>query len=147
VIDRSEVLAAAAGRSFTPANLDRLAKQFGTELAAWALQQMDLRHRARTKFALAEQMIFVKEGLEQSTSEVVAKFHADRFPEGEKVFDLTAGIGADTIALARRGPVTAYEQDETRADCARWNLAVHGLEEGSNQPFQFSHALGSRLDQ
>jgi hypothetical protein len=126
VIDRSEVLATAEGRSFTPANLDRLTKQFGTELAAWGLQQMDLRHRARAKFALAEQMIFVKEGLEQSTSEAVAKFHADRFPEGEMVFDLTAGIGADTIALARRGPVTAYEMDETRADCARWNLAVHG---------------------
>jgi hypothetical protein len=58
---------------------------------------------------------------------VVAAYHATRFPTGAKVLDLTAGIGSDTIALARRGPVTAYEIDPFLAELARRNLAVHEL--------------------
>jgi len=121
-------LAAAEGLAMSPANLARLGKTFGPELAAWAIAQGDLRRRAQAKFSLAAEMIFVREALEQATAEPVANFHAAQFPTGETVCDLTAGIGADTIALAGRGPVRAYELDPERADCARWNLAVYNRE-------------------
>ncbi len=112
----------------SPANLARLGKIFGPELAAWAIAQGELRKRAQAKFTRAAEMIFVREALEQATAEPVADFHAVQFPAGEWVHDLTAGIGADTIALAARGPVRAYELDPERADCARWNLAVYERE-------------------
>lgn len=72
-------------------------------------------------------MLFVREALEQATHEQVAAFHASRFPVGALVADLTAGIGADLIALAARGPAMGFELDPERAECARWN--VHGLGE------------------
>lgn len=119
---------AAEGLAMSPANLARLGKTFGPELAAWAIAQGDLRRRAQAKFSRAAEMIFVREALEQATAEPVAVFHAAQFPAAELVYDLTAGIGADTIALAGRGPVRASELDAERADCARWNLAVYNRE-------------------
>lgn len=73
-------------------------------------------------------MLFDREALEMASSEAVAAYHASLFPAGEAVVDLTAGIGADTIALARRGPVIAYELDPNRADLLRHNLGVFGLD-------------------
>jgi hypothetical protein len=72
-------------------------------------------------------MLFVKEALEQATHEAVAAYHASKFPVGELVVDMTCGIGADSIALAKRGPTSAFDLDEDRVAYARWNLSVHGL--------------------
>lgn len=77
---------------------------------------------------MATEMLFVREALEQATSEAVAAYHASRFPAGEQVIDMTVGIGSDLIALARRGPVVGFELDAERAEAARHNLTVHGLE-------------------
>lgn len=111
----------------TPGNLARVAKATNSDLSRWAFEQWELRRKARTKFALAHEMLFVKEALEQATHERVARHHADFFPANTPVWDLTAGIGADLIALAARGPVIACELDSTRAHCARHNLEAHDL--------------------
>lgn len=63
-----------------------------------------------------------------ASSSAVAAYHASQFPVGAQVVDLTAGIGADTLALARRGPVRAIEMDAERARLLQHNLAVHGLD-------------------
>lgn len=73
-------------------------------------------------------MLFVQEALEQSTHEGVAGYHASLYPAGKLVADLTAGIGADLIALAGRGPALGFELDPVRADYARHNVSVHGLD-------------------
>lgn len=72
-------------------------------------------------------MLFDREALEMASSEAVATYHAGLFPADSTVIDVTAGIGADAIALARRGPVVAYELDLERARLLRHNLAVHGV--------------------
>ena len=123
-----EALERAAGLLATPKNLERLASATSPEAARWAFRQQEFRARAKAKFALAEQMLFDSDGLEMASHERVAAFHAAHFPTGTLVADLGCGIGADTIALARRGPVVAFELDENRADIARHNVKVHGLE-------------------
>jgi hypothetical protein len=112
----------------SPKNIQRVASVVGDEAARWAFSQWELRRRARAKFELAHQMLFDRDGLEMASHERVAAYHASRFQAGERVADLTCGIGGDLIALARRGPVVGFEIDPVRAAYARHNLAVHGLE-------------------
>ena len=111
-------------------------------MGIWAVGS--LRGRARSKFKLADQMLFKREALEQATNETVAAYHASLFPVGVSVFDLTAGIGADLIALTKRGPAVGFELDEERAVYARHNLSVHGLE-AELHVMDSSNAVGHEL--
>ncbi len=63
-----------------------------------------------------------------ATHERVAEFHASLFPPEDHVVDMTCGLGADLIALARRGLVTGYDTDAERIKLARHNLEVHDLD-------------------
>ena len=127
--------ALADATSLTP---KQLAAKHGDEAARWALMQLDLRKRASKKFGdLANKMLFDREALEQATSLAVARYHAIQFPQGAPVIDLTAGLGGDTLALAERGPVIAYETDPARA---------HVLDHNLNQlPYEQTH-WGSTSD-
>lgn len=120
-------LDAARGLPPSASYLDRLSRRHGAEAARWAFEQWELRTRARTKFARAEAMLFDRDGLEMATHEELAWVHSMTFPAGEAAADLTCGIGADLIALARSRPAVGFEVDPLRAAMARHNLAVHGL--------------------
>lgn len=124
--EKLHALESSKGLQPTPKNLERLSAKHGGEAARWAFEQWSLRSRARSKFALAEQMLFDRDGLEMATHEHLAAWRAARFPAGAPVADLTSGIGADLIALARRGPAVGYERDPDRAEIALWNLKAHG---------------------
>lgn len=143
---RLKALDLAEGKEATPENLRRVGAATSNEDARWAFAQWSLRLRARAKFALADRMLFGRESLEMASHEAVAAYHASRFPDGELVGDLTCGIGADLIALARRGPAAGFELDPERADYARHNLAVHGLEgtvavaDSMREPWPFEYA-------
>lgn len=117
-------LSIAEGRPSTPKELDRVAKATSDDAARWAFEQWTLRARAATKFSRAGEMLFEREALEQATSEILARYHAGRFPGGVLVADLSAGIGGDTMAIAERGPVLAFERDGARADLLRHNLDI-----------------------
>lgn len=125
---RARAIGMAEGQPATPAAISRVAAATSPEAARWAFTQWELRKRGLSKFARAGEMLFVREALEQATHEAIAAYHASRFPEGQLVADLTCGIGADLIALARRGPALGFELDPERAECARHNVAAHGLE-------------------
>ena len=112
----------------TPANQSRVARATDAEASRWAFAQWGLRKRARAKFALADQMLFTKSGLEMATHERVASWRADRFPTDVQVVDLTCGLGGDLIALASRGPVVGFETDPLTLAYARHNLDAHGLQ-------------------
>jgi hypothetical protein len=122
-----EALEAARGVAHTPAVIARLCKKLPSNDVQWALRQWQYRDRAKAKFTNADHMLFTKEALEQASHEEVATYHASLFPSNTPVADLTVGIGADLIALARRGPAIGFELDEERATYARHNLEVHGL--------------------
>ncbi len=125
--EQSRALELTKGSEPTPKNLERASQAVGDDAARWAFSQWELRKRAKAKFAKADEMLFDRDGLEMATHEAVAAYHASHFPTGERVADLTCGIGGDLIALARRGPVVGYETDPARADYARHNLQVHAL--------------------
>jgi hypothetical protein len=124
----ADALNLAKNLSATPKNLAYVASATSTEAARWAFIQWSLRKRAESKFELASEMLFDRDGLEMATHERLAEYHASLFPVGSTVHDLTVGIGSDLIALARRGPVLGFEVDKDRAGLARHNLRVHGLE-------------------
>lgn len=144
-----EALDASRGQKSTPANIDRLAKQFGPELAREAFAQWALRERAKAKFSKADEMLFDRDGLEMATNEQVAAFHASLFPPGVHVVDMTCGIGADLIAFARHGLVTGFDIDHTRLAYCRHNLDVYDedacLIEGSSEgPLEYGFADPAR---
>ncbi len=95
-------------------------------LAAAVMTQARLRERARPKFGdFADGMLFTPDGLEQATRFAVAARHAARFRSAgiERVADLTAGIGADAMAMSAIGiAVMAFETDEATALIADHNL-------------------------
>lgn len=89
-----------------------------------ALHQEDLRRRAAPKTPHAERLLFTREALEQASAWMVAKERAARFQlaTGERLADLTAGIGLDALAAAEAGlDVLAVERDPVRARLLAWN--------------------------
>ncbi len=107
--------------------LTTLRKRYPPDVSSAALELLDLRKRAARKFTRADEMFFVREALEQASSEVISRYRAERFPDGVTVLDLGCGIGGDTIGLASRGPVIAVDRDPVRLAMAARNVAVYGL--------------------
>ncbi len=94
------------------------------------LAQDALRLRAASKVPFAEALLLHPEALEQATAWEVAAERATRWPGPPDALltDLTAGLGLDALAAARRGrPVRAYEHDSVRAALLRANAAALGL--------------------
>ncbi|MEZ0324698.1 MAG: hypothetical protein ACAH95_02230 [Fimbriimonas sp.] len=122
-----EALELARGLEPTAVNLLRVARDTGDAASRWAFTQWELRKRAKAKFSRAEEMLFTREALEQATHEAIAAYHASIFRNltDGRIADLTAGIGADLIALA---PGIGFELDQERAEYARHNLDLHGAE-------------------
>ena len=72
-------------------------------------------------------MWFDRVGLEQSTSEAVARHKAARF--AGDVDDLCCGIGGDTLALAARCRVRAVDCRESLTLMTQWNAGVYGVDD------------------
>lgn len=123
-----KALSLAEGLEPTAKSLEKVAAIATVEAARWAFLQWDLRNRAHRKFDRAREMLFDRDGLEMASALAVARYHASRFPCGELVVDMTAGIGSDTIALAERGPVTGFDLDRDRVSYTNWNVGVYGFE-------------------
>lgn len=130
---RRRALEMADGRAASPAELLRVGAATSPEAARWAFGQWELRRMGRAKFSQSEEMLFVREALEQASHERVAAYHASLFPENVLVADLTAGIGSDLRALAARGPALGFELDPERAEYARHNSGAEVRVEDSLQ--------------
>ncbi|MFF5179587.1 methyltransferase domain-containing protein [Micromonospora sp. NPDC000316] len=102
-------------------------------LAAAALTQAELRHRAIGKFGpAAAGMFLTRAGLEQATRRVVADRRAERLRAAgvHTLADLGCGLGADALAAARAGiRVYGVEADPVTAAMAAANAAAAGLAE------------------
>ncbi len=106
-----------------------LRKKFAAEHAAAAVELLALRGRAAAKFSRASDLYFTPVGLEQASAEPVARWRAERLPQGALILDLCCGNGADAAALAARGHVLAFDRNPAAALCARANAEVYGLED------------------
>ena len=83
----------------------RLRCEFPDDMVRAALTLSELRRKAAKKVSRADSMWFDRRGLEQSTSEAVARHKARRF--SGRVYDFCTGIGSDAIALAAQCDVTS----------------------------------------
>jgi SAM-dependent methyltransferase len=70
-------------------------------------------------------MLFTRAGLEQASSEPVARHRAQRF--SGRVLDLCCGIGGDLLALGARADVTGVDRDPVHAAMARHNAGVYDV--------------------
>ena len=108
---------------------ERLRRSWDPDLAAAALQQVELRARAVAKFgSAATAMFFTREGLEQATRASVSHWRAARLRDRgvTRVADLGCGLGADALAAAKAGlTVVAVESDPATAVLAAANLRAH----------------------
>lgn len=105
----------------------RLRGEFPVEMVVAALTLQDLRRKAVAagKFSRADQMWFTPTGLEQSTSEPVARHKAQRF--SGTVWDFCCGIGGDSLALAERCEVHSVDLDPAMCLRTEWNAEVYGV--------------------
>jgi hypothetical protein len=121
------------------ASAARLRKDLSAERAHLVLEQVELRARAREKFAQAERMFFTRQALEQATDERVAAFKAERFATvgqasrlpgsmepNSTVADLCCGIGGDLGALAGVSRIMGIDLDPVAALLAEANLRSAG---------------------
>ena len=103
----------------------RLRSEYPDQVVRTALTLHDLRRKAVGKFSRAGRMWFTPTGLEQATSEIVARHKAQRF-EGS-VWDFCCGIGGDSLALAERCEVRAVDLDAAMCVRAEFNAEVYGV--------------------
>jgi THUMP domain-like len=108
---------------------DRLRAHHPAELVAAALAQHDLRVRALEKFSRAERMYLTRDGLEQASSELVARHRAARYAAFDQVADLCTGIGGDLLALAPGRAALAVDLDPVHLRMALWNAREYGAEQ------------------
>ncbi len=101
-----------------------LSESYPREAAADALELTGLRRRG--KFEKAGEMWFDREGFEMATPEEVARHRAERF--GGRIVELCCGVGGDSIALAEKGELLAFDSDPARVEMAKHNLSVYGVE-------------------
>ena len=104
-----------------------LRAQFPAPLCRAALSLVQLRLRARAKFALADRMFFDREGLEMASRQEIARYRAQRLGSADTVLDLCCGIGGDLLALGARTRVRAVDCDRVRLEMARMNADIAGL--------------------
>jgi hypothetical protein len=116
---------AAALRSIGPAELARLRRLAPAALVLAAVRLARARRKAAGKFERGDRMWVEPIGVEQATAELVARHKAGRFSAGPVVVDLCAGIGGDTVALARSARVVAVDRDAGMCRRLRWNADVY----------------------
>jgi SAM-dependent methyltransferase len=106
----------------------RLRQEIDPQLAQAVIETIWLRQRAVDKFSQAGQMYFTREALEQSSSEVVSTYRAQRFFAAgfKQIADLGCGIGGDALALAAQAHVTGIDQDWLRLAMAQENVGAYG---------------------
>lgn len=124
--EQSAVLTAIADATSTGLALQKqLRERFDEDVVRAALLLSELRIRGREKFSRATDMWFDRVGLEQSTSEAVARYKSSRFTK--PVWDLCSGHGGDALAIAALQPVTAIDHNAATIQRLQWNADVYGV--------------------
>lgn len=98
----------------------------------FAITQIESRRKCRKKLRnfIASPYFLFPDSLasEQATDELVARFHAALVGSGNKVLDMTAGLGIDAMTIAKEGnAVTACEMIPNKASVLRHNAQLLGL--------------------
>jgi len=108
--------------------ITRLRKRHSAALVAAAIETAKLRQRGQSKFSNASQMYFTRPGLEQASSERMARHHASRYQSFDGMADLCCGLGGDLIGLAEERSVVAVDLDPVHLRIASLNAAANGVD-------------------
>lgn len=97
-----------------------------------AITQIDCRQRTKyklTKWIANENFLFSSTlSAEQSTSEMLAEFHASLVRRGDSILDITCGLGIDSMTFACKGAnVTSIEINPNIAEIVNHNIKVCDL--------------------
>jgi hypothetical protein len=118
-----DLLAAASATDLHVA--ERLRRDWPADVVAAASEQAELRQRAQAKTAQADRLLLTRAGLEQASTDAVARHRARRFAGLRgTVVDLCCGLGFDLRALARVCAAVGVDRDETHAVCAAHNASA-----------------------
>jgi len=98
---------------------------YPAEMVAAAFTLTELRRRASSKFSRAEEMMFTRAGLEQASSEEIARHRSRRFGAVHRIADLCTGIGGDLLALGDGRAVVAVDRDPLHLKIAAINADVY----------------------
>jgi hypothetical protein len=131
--------------------VSKLRRELSAERVRLVLEQVELRRRARDKFAQAAQMFFTPRGLEQATDENIAAYKAARFDSCGRIADLCCGIGGDLLGLAAKATVIAVDRDPIALVLAKANCRANGhgevqFESTDVKQFALSRASAWHLD-
>jgi len=110
-----------------PAEIVRWRKLADGALVSAAVRVVGTRRKA-AKFTRGDRMWLSAKGLEQATSETVARHKASRFSVKEPsalVVDLCSGVGGDSIAIGALNRVMAVDLDPAMTARVRWNSEVY----------------------
>lgn len=107
--------------------LTQLRKTYPPEHCRTVVHLLALRQRAQTKFTHANDMVFDREGLEQSSGETIAQHRAKRYQSFTQIADLCCGIGGDAIPLAQNAKIIAADINPNRVAITRHNAQVHNV--------------------
>ncbi|MBT3602761.1 MAG: SAM-dependent methyltransferase, partial [Candidatus Latescibacteria bacterium] len=107
--------------------LTQLRKIHPPEDCRTVVHLLNLRKRAQAKFTHANDMVFDREGLEQSSGEIIAQYRAKRYQPFAQIADLCCGIGGDAIPLAQNATVITADINPNRLAITRHNASVHNV--------------------
>jgi hypothetical protein len=114
-----------------PATVQHLRNDWPPDVVSLAIDLVAGRAAARRKFGPDAPRWYTPTALQQASSAAIAAHRAGRLAPLGPVLEFCAGLGGDTLALARAGlEVTAYESDTLLAAMLRRNLAEAGLDAG-----------------
>ncbi len=114
-----------ASESKPLARLARWKDQFGLDESRALADLLDARTRLSGRHSLGAQWFARAAVAKQASSELTATWRARRFPKGERVADLCAGAGVDSVALAKNHEVIAVDSHWVSAAFVRANLKRH----------------------
>jgi len=72
-------------------------------------------------------MLFTRSGLEQASSEVIARHRSKRYAACGRIADMCTGIGGDLISLAQEHGVLAVDRDPVHLRLAAHNANTYGV--------------------
>lgn len=105
----------------------RLSADFVDDASLFLTDLILLRKKAKKKFSLASKMIFDKEGCEQATHPVVAKYHASLASSDDRVFEICTGIGIDTSFFSKTAKkVISIDSSKEKIYMAKHNANILG---------------------
>ena len=102
--------------------LAQLRRDLSPLRAHLVVEQLQLRHRARHRFAAANHMFFTDVGLQQATGTVIARYKASKF--AGPIVDLCCGIGGDLLEFSRETATCGIEQNPVASYLANRNLTT-----------------------